>query len=614
MGTDRSGHSTDMSDDPTPIAEYAVIGDTETAALVSRGGSIDWLCLPRFDSPACFAALLGTPEHGRWLLGPAGEARSTRSYRDHSYILETVHETATGSVKVVDVMPVGDDRADVIRRVEGLSGTVDMVHEWVVRPGYGKVLPWVSRRPGPGGEDLLTAVAGPDMLILRGDRLPEAVDHHHRDEFTVAEGEVLSFGLTWSHSWKPVPPALDGEAQIEHSQEVFSTWAEDCVYHGPYREEVLRSLLVLRQLTDSARGGIVAAATTSLPEGFGGSRNWDYRYTWLRDASLTVRALLRSGHQESTRLWRDWLIRAVAGDPDDLQIMYAVDGGRELEERELGHLPGYAGSRPVRVGNGAVHQQQVDVIGEVMIALAEARAHGLDESPDSWEVQKVLMEHLEKTWDQPDSGLWESRGKEHHFTQSTVMVWAAFDRAVRAVEEHGLDGPVERWRELRDTVHRTVIERGYDAERNTFTQHDATTELDAALLMIPLVGFLPGDDPKVLGTIDAIEEDLMRDGLVLRYRTSAGMDGIDGGEHPFMACAWWLVSAYAMAGRVDDAHAMMRRLLGLLNDVGLISEEYDVQSDRMAGNFPQALSHLALVGAAYALEAADDARRGKGDD
>ncbi len=592
----------------TPIEEYALIGDTETAALVSRTGSIDWLCLPRFDSAACFAALLGDPANGRWLIGPAGRARSTRSYRGASYVLDTVHETEGGNVRVTDVMPVGDGRADVVRRVEGLAGSVDMVHEWVVRMGYGSILPWVSRTTGPDGEDVLMAVAGPDLLTLRADRLPTASDHVHRDAFTVTEGEVLTFALTWSPSWKGVPAALDGASWLEHSQEVFSRWAEACTYQGPYREAVVRSLLVLRQLTDSERGGIVAAPTTSLPEEPGGSRNWDYRYCWLRDASLTLSALLRSGHVDSTRLWRDWLVRAVAGDPEDIQIMYAVDGGRYLPERELDHLSGYAGSTPVRVGNGAVGQQQADVIGEVMIALAEARRHGLEESPQSWEVQKVLMEHLERTWDEPDNGLWEVRGSRRHFTQSTVMVWAAFDRAVRAVEEHGLDGPVERWRELRDLVHRTVLERGYDPDRNTFTQHDETTEVDASLLMIPLVGFLPGDDPRVLGTITAVEHDLVRDGLVLRYRTDSGVDGLAGGEHPFMACAWWLVSAYAASGQVEKAHDLMGRLLGLLNDVGLISEEYDTLGGRMVGNYPQALSHLALVGAAYALAEADGAR------
>ncbi len=594
----------------TPISDYAIIGDTETAALVGRGGSIDWLCLPRFDSAACFAALLGEPEHGRWLLGPVGPARTTRSYQGYSYVLQTVHETDTGAVRVTDVMPMGDGRADVIRRVEGLHGHVEMVHEWVVRMGYGKILPWVARTRDAEGSDALTAVAGPDKLVLRGTRLPVAQDHRHVDRFTVAQGDRLTFAMTWCPSWLPTPPALGDGDRIEDGQRVFREWAEQCGYDGPYREAVVRSLLVLRQLTDSERGGIVAAPTTSLPEDYGGSRNWDYRYCWLRDAALTLQALLRSGHVQSTRLWRDWLVRAVAGDPDDIQIMYAVDGGRELPERELDHLPGYAGSHPVRVGNGAVDQQQGDVIGEVMMALAEARQHGLEESEQSWAIQLVLLEHLEKTWDQPDSGLWEMRGPRRHFTQSGVMAWAAFDRGVRAVEEHGLEGPVDRWRELRDHVHATVIERGYDRHRNTFTQHDETTEVDASLLMIPLVGFLPPEDPRVLGTVAAIEHDLLRDGLVLRYRTEAGADGLPGGENAFLACCWWLVSGYAVTGQVDKAHAYMRRLLALRNDVGLISEEYDSAGGRMAGNFPQALSHLALVGAAYALA---DADRAEGD-
>lgn len=591
--------------DPTPIEDYALIGDSETAALVSRDGSIDWLCLPRFDSPASLAALLGGPDHGRWLLGPATTATTTRNYLGDTTVVETIHTTATGSVRILDFMPFGDGRSDLIRLVEGVSGQVELIHEWTVRPGYGAIVPWVSRQRDDTGTEVLAAVAGPDRLTLRGPRIPVAMGDSHHDRFTVDAGEELRFSLTWTPSWRPLPPEIDADRELVRTIEFFTEWAERVDYDGPYRTELVRSLLVLRQLTDSDRGGIVAAPTTSLPEEFGGVRNWDYRYTWLRDAALTVRALLRSGHAGSTRLWRDWLVRAVAGDPEDVQIMYAVDGARDLPERELPHLPGYADSRPVRIGNGAVTQQQGDVIGEVMLALGAARDAGLAESPDSWNVQQVLLEHLARTWDEPDSGLWESRGPTHHYTQSGVMAWVAFDQAVRAVEQHGLDGPVEHWRELRDTIKRTVLERGFSVEANTFTQHDETTEVDAALLMIPIVGFLPGDDPRMLGTLAAVERDLLREGLVMRYRTDAAGDGVTGNENPFVACGFWLASAYAMAGRLDDAHAHLQRMLGLLNDVDLISEEYDPTHHRMAGNFPQALSHLALVGAIYDLADAE---------
>jgi len=591
--------------DPTPIEDYALIGDTETAALVSRNGSIDWLCLPRFDSPASLAALLGGTGHGRWLLGPATAATTTRSYLGATTVVETIHTTATGSVRILDFMPFGDGRSDLIRLVEGVSGQVELIHEWTVRPGYGAIVPWVSRRRDDSGVEVLAAVAGPDRFTLRGPRIPVAMGNSHHDRFTVDAGEELRFSLTWTPSWRPLPPDIDADRELVRTIEFFTDWAGRVDYDGPYRTELVRSLLVLRQLTDSDRGGIVAAPTTSLPEEFGGVRNWDYRYAWLRDAALTVRALLRSGHAGSSRLWRDWLVRAVAGDPEDVQIMYAVDGARDLPERELPHLPGYADSRPVRIGNGAVTQQQGDVIGEVMLALGEARDAGLAESPDSWNVQLVLLEHLARTWDEPDSGLWESRGPTHHYTQSGVMAWVAFDQAVRAVEQHGLDGPVERWRELRDAIKRAVLQRGFNAEANTFTQHDATTEVDAALLMIPIVGFLPGDDPRMLGTVAAVERDLLRDGLVLRYRTEAVADGVAGDENPFVACGFWLASAYALAGRLDDAHAHLQRMLALLNDVDLISEEYDPTHHRMAGNFPQALSHLALVGAIYDLADAE---------
>jgi GH15 family glucan-1,4-alpha-glucosidase len=586
-----------------PIEDYAVLGDTGTAALVGRDGSVDWLCLPRFDSPACFAALLGTPDNGRWLIGPVGTTTTTRRYRGDSLILDTTHETDTGVVRVTDLMPLRDGRADIVRRVVGVSGTVRMRHEWVVRFGYGKVRPWVRRDLDSSGNELISAIAGPDRVVLRGTRLPHAVDGHHVDEFDVREGDELTFSTTWSPSHRPVPPALDVDRQVAETVALSERWSDRCDYTGPYRAAVTRSLLVLRLLTHGGTGGIVAAPTTSLPEDFGGSRNWDYRYCWLRDASLTVEALLASGFDEETRLWRGWLLRAIAGDPEDMQVMYAVDGARELPERELPHLPGYAGSRPVRVGNAAVDQRQTDVLGEVMVALELARQAGIRDSADSWALQRTLVENLARHWNEPDNGIWEIRGERRHFTHSRVMVWAAFDRAVAAVERHGLEGPVDRWRALREEVRQEVLTRGYDSERNTFVQHYDTREVDASLLLIPSVGFLPADDPRVAGTIRAVEEDLMHEDLILRYRTSTGVDGLSGDEHPFLACSFWLVSAYAGAGRSDEAHALMKRLVSLSTDLGLMAEEYDPVRERMVGNFPQAFSHLALIGAAVRLGA-----------
>jgi len=602
-----------------PIEDYAVLGDTGTAALVGRDGSVDWLCLPRFDSPACFAALLGDRSNGRWLLGPTDpEARTTRRYVGNSFVLETLHETDTGVVKVTDLMPLADNRADVVRKVEGVSGTVRMRHEWIVRFGYGRIRPWVTRhsyvRPSKDGagerEEILTAIAGPDMVVLRATRLPTAEDGTHVDEFEVQAGEVYTFCTTWFRSHHPIPIPLDLGDRVQETIRYSTDWASHADYVGPYHEAVTRSLLVLRLLTHSQTGGIVAAATTSLPESFGGPRNWDYRFCWLRDASLTLGALLACGFDVEARYWRDWLLRAVAGDPADLQIMYAVDGARDLPERELTHLSGYAGSRPVRVGNAAVEQRQTDILGEVMSALEVAREGGLRDTRDSWALQVALVEELAAHWDEPDNGLWEIRGPLRHFTHSRVMVWVAFDRAVTAIEKHGLDGPVEKWRALRDQVREEILTRGYDAERGSFVQHYDTREVDASLLLIPAVGFLPGDDPRVLGTIRAVEQDLLHEGLVLRYRTTSGVDGLPGDEHPFLACSFWLVSAYAGAGRLDDAHALMRRLVGLANDVGLLSEEYDPVRDRMVGNFPQAFSHLALIGAACALLHADAAVSG----
>ena len=593
-----------------PIEDYALLGDTGTAALVGRDGSIDWLCLPRFDSPACFAALVGSRDNGRWLLGPAGEATTTRRYVGNSFVLETTHETPTGVVRITDFMPLGDGRSDVVRRVEGVSGTVRIRHEWVVRFGYGKVRPWVCRRvdaPEMGSGEVISAIAGPDMLVLRGSRLPHAVDGRHEDEFDVAAGEHLTFSMTWFESHLQMPPPMNVDDRVEETVSLWEEWAGRCDHSGPYRQAVVRSLLVLRVLTHGGTGGIVAAPTTSLPEQFAGPRNWDYRFCWLRDASLTLEALLRSGYSEETVLWRNWLLRAVAGDPEDIQIMYAVDGSRELPERELNHLAGYAHSRPVRIGNAAVDQRQTDILGEVMAAFELAREQGLEDSPESWALQRSLVTNLGKHWNEPDNGLWEVRGPRRHFTHSRVMVWVAFDRAIKAVERHGLEGPVERWRELRTAVHAEVMDRGYNVQRGCFTQHYDTAEVDASLLVLPAVGFIAADDPSFLGTIRAVEQDLIRDGLVLRYRTEAGVDGLPGDEHPFLACSFWLVTAYALAGRLEEAHALMRRLVALANDVGLLSEEYDPLNARMVGNFPQAFSHLALIGAALALHDADSA-------
>jgi len=587
-----------------PIEDYALVGDRHTAALIGLDGSVDWLCLPRFDSPACFAALLGDEDHGRWQLCPVGAYTVTRRYVDDTCALETTFTTDTGEVTLLDVMPTADARADLVRRVTGVRGTVRMRHQWVVRMDYGEVVPWVHRRE-IDGEQVIVAVAGPDKLILRGPTLPRPTDHRHEEELEVSEGDVLTFATTWLPSWAPEPDLGPIDAGVAMTLADDLAWIEQATCDVPHPDVVRRSLLTLRLLTHARTGGIVAAPTTSLPEEFGGERNWDYRFCWLRDAALTLESLLTAGYTGEARLWRDWLLRAVAGDPQDLQVMYAVDGGRRLPEHTLDHLPGYAGSRPVRIGNGAAGQRQTDVLGEVMIALHQAREVGVEFDEDAWRLQVALVNQLARTWHRPDHGLWEIRGPQRHFTHSRAMVWAAFDRAVRAVEDHGREGPADEWAKVRDEVRAEVLERGYDEARNTFTQHYDTDEVDASLLVLPLIGFIEGDDPRMLGTIEAVEKDLMRDGLLMRYRTETGVDGIAGGEHPFLACSFWLVSAYAAAGRPDDAHALFDRLVGLVNDVGLLSEEYDPSYDggagRMVGNFPQAFSHLALVQAAYRL-------------
>ena len=591
-----------------PIEDYALIGDRRTAALVGTNGSVDWLCLPRFDSPACFAGLLGTEDHGHWQLVPDGQYATERRYVGASSVLETTFTTSDGVVTLTDLMPRTDDRADLVRKLKGVRGTVRIKHEWRVRMDYGELRPWV-RRDTVDGDEVITAIGGPDQLVLRGPRLPTASDHSHNDEFDVSEGDELVFSMTWFPSYTEPKDLTISHDAIEASIAEDERWADQATTDVPHADAVLRSLLTLRLMTDEVTGGVVAAPTTSLPEDFGGERNWDYRYCWLRDAALTLSALVRAGYTEEADLWRHWLLRAVAGDPDQIQVLYAVDGARRLPEVILDHLPGYADSRPVRVGNGAVDQVQHDVLGEVMEALARVRDVEGAPSDESWAVQRALVADLAKRWQDPDNGMWEIRGEPRVFTHSRVMTWVAFDRAVRAMEAHDLTGPLEEWRELCEEIRADVFEHGYDEERGTFVQHYDTTEVDASLLVLPLFGFLDGDDPRMLGTIEAIEEDLLDEGLVRRYRTEAGVDGLEGGEYPFLACSFWLVSAYAAAGRVDAAHALFDRLVDLRNDVGLLSEEYDPVGLRMVGNFPQAFSHLALVHAAFDLAEADDKRQ-----
>jgi GH15 family glucan-1,4-alpha-glucosidase len=593
------------NDETVPIGEYAVLGDGRTAALVSRRGSVDWLCLPRFDSAACFAALLGTSHNGRWLLTVPDATRVERTYLDDSFVLQTVYTAPHGTAIVEDAMPLADGRADLVRRITCTEGTVAVEHEWVVRFGYGDVIPWLHRVVDPDGHHAVRAIAGPDSLVLRGDRLPHAVGHRHRDEFELRAGESVELVCTWVRSWDPIPSPLPVQDRLAATATTWSAWANGCRYDGSYRDKVVRSLLVLGLLTDSETGGIVAAATTSLPEELGGERNWDYRYCWLRDAALTIQALLEYGFREEMTAWRDWLLRAVAGDPKDLQIMYGVDGGRELPERTLDHLSGYAGSRPVRLGNAAVGQVQNDVLGEVMCALHAARDAGLRESADSWSLQRHLIDHLVRQWREPDRGIWEVRGAPRHFTHSKIMAWAALDRAVRAVDEHGLDGPADRWRSERDAIRADVLAHGWDPEQRTFVQSYGAKHTDAALLQLVQVGFLPPDDDRVTGTIAAIRRELeVAPGLLHRYLPEQTDDGLTGSEHPFLACSFWLADALSRRDELDEATAVLDVLTGLTNDVGLLAEQYDPRTGQMAGNFPQALSHLALVRAVHSHDEA----------
>ncbi|MBJ7000347.1 glycoside hydrolase family 15 protein [Streptomyces griseofuscus] len=590
------------------IEDYALIGDMQTAALVCRDGTVDWLCLPRFDSHAIFAGLLGTEEHGFWRLGPAHAAdaqpptAARRGYRGDSLILESEWDTPRGTVRVTDFMPPRDGAPQLIRIVEGVTGRVPMRSALRMRFSYGRVVPWVHKHEGR-----TVAVAGPDSVWFDTEVETYGKSLTTYADFTVAPGDRIAFTISWEPSHKRPPALPEPEQSLEATESFWREWVEQCTYHGPYREAVIRSLITLKALTYAPTGGIVAAPTTSLPEDIGGVRNWDYRYTWLRDAAITLSSLLRTGYREEARAWREWLLRAVAGDPENLQIMYGIAGERELGEAELDWLPGYEDSAPVRVGNGAAHQLQLDVYGEVTEALHLAHMTGLARNDYASLLQLKLIRYLEDHWQEPDEGIWEVRGPRRHFVHSKVMAWVAVDRTIKLIESGDADGPLERWRELRDDIHRDVCERGYDKERNTFTQSYGSQELDASLLLIPQMGFLPPDDKRVIGTIEAIQRELSTsDGFILRYPTegqSEGVDGLPGDEGAFLACSFWMADDLAMIGRVDEARKLFEKLLALRNDLGLLAEEWDPRLQRQVGNFPQAFSHVPLIDTALRLTA-----------
>jgi GH15 family glucan-1,4-alpha-glucosidase len=587
---------------PPLIEDYALIGDTQTAALVSRDGSVDWLCLPRFDSGSAFAKLLGTEQHGHWRLAPAGEVTGTRRrYRGDSLVLETEMDTAEGTVRVIDFMPPRGEAPDVVRIVEGVRGRVPMRMELRIRFDYGQVVPWLRREDGGN----LVATAGPDSCWLS-----TSVETHGEDlatvaDFTLAANESVPFVLTWRESHLPAPRSVDAGRALRETLDYWSEWVGRCTYDGRWRDAVIRSLITLKALTYAPTGGIVAAPTTSLPEKLGGVRNWDYRFCWLRDATMTLQALMYAGYHEEARDWRRWLLRAIAANPERTQIMYGVAGERRLPEYIADWLPGYDGN-PVRIGNDAVDQFQLDVYGEVMDALYQARSTGFGAGRSTWALQKALMDVVSSRWREPDEGIWEVRGGSQHFTHSKLMAWVAADRAVRSVERFGVDGPLEEWRRLREDIAADILEHGYDPVRRTFTQYYGSRELDAALLMIPIVGFLPADDERVRGTVAAIEEELYVDGFVLRYTQDrhSGQDGLPPGEGAFLACTFWLADNYSLQGRNEEADEIFERLLSLRNDLGLLAEEYDTAARRLVGNFPQAFSHVPLINTARNLSTA----------
>jgi len=602
----------------TPLEDYALLSDLRTGPLVSREGSIDWLCLPRFDSPSLFTALLGSPDDGRWKLSVVDGRVVERRYLPKTFILETTWRSPTGTARVVDFLPPSDHRANLIRRVECIDGTVRVEHDLRVRFDYARATPWFRRVDDTAdGRPALLCLAGPDALLLTGDPLrgTELEEGAGADtveggraprlvgQFTVAAGQTADWELTWFPSWAERPEPDDPETALALTLDYWRDWAGQLDVDCGFDELVFRSLLVLRALTHRETGGIVAAPTTSLPEEFGGSRNWDYRFTWLRDAALTIEVLIAHGVTHGATLWRDWLLRAVAGDAQDLRIMYGLGGERQLDEQQLDHLAGYERSQPVRIGNAAAEQYQADVPGEVMIALADLRDAGVVEDTYTWGLQKQILRYCEENLDRQDHGIWEMRGRPHYFTHGRVMMWAAFDRGVQAVERHGLDGDVRRWHELRERLHHEIHERGWNDEIGSFTQTYDNTEVDASLLQVPHTGFMDYDDPRMLATVARIEEDLMDShGLLHRYRTRSGLDGLEGDEYPFLICTFWLVEQYARTRRRDDASSLMTQLAGFANDLGLLSEEYDPATARLAGNFPQAFSHLGLIRAADAIQ------------
>jgi GH15 family glucan-1,4-alpha-glucosidase len=580
------------------IEDYAIVGDLQTVALIGRSGSVDWLCFPRFDSGSVFNALLGSSEHGRWLIAPASGGHATEwRYRDDTLILESEWHTRTGRVRVIDFMPQRETKPDIVRIVECLEGEVEMRTELVMRFDYGSILPWVRHTD----EQTVIAIAGPDALVLRTPVELEAQAMTHTAEFTVREGDRVPFVLTWFPSSEQPPEPVDAEEALASTEQIWRDWMSGCRYDGPYKPAVHRSLIVLKALTYEPTGAIVAAPTTSLPEQIGGVRNWDYRFSWLRDATFTLYALMNAGFNDEALAWRNWLLRAVAGDPARMQILYGVAGERRIPEFELDWLPGYAGSRPVRIGNAAHEQFQLDTYGEMMDSLHEARRHGLARDDHAWALQQNVMEFLEGAWDKPDDGIWEVRGPRRHFTHSKVLAWVAFDRAVEAVERWDRPGPVDHWRRIRAEIHEEVCREGFNVGLNSFTQAYGSEELDASTLLIPLLGFLPPEDPRVIGTVEAIQRDLTRDGFVERYTTASAVDGVPGGEGVFLPCSFWLVDALLMLERDDEAQALFEKLLAISNDLGLLSEEYDPSAKRLLGNYPQAFTHVGLVNSAYNL-------------